>query len=176
MNTPVVIPIANPSFEQGATGWEFAPSSGVAQVGGKNVAYAGYGGTFFQDLGISPAKIQQAPGQQAGYYLEGIYTLKFSVWNFFPSYPGKYDAELYYGTQSLGEVYGWGTKNLQEVTVVFPSPGYMIAAKPLPTGPIAQGSKNFTLHFTASDGTANGGWTLLFKDVSLTFSPNEATP
>jgi hypothetical protein len=175
MTTPIVIPIENPSFTEGTKGWQFGNSSGVAQVGGESFAYAGYGGTFFQELTESPAKVQQAPGQQPGYYVEGFYALKFSVKNFFPSYPGKYDVELYYGTQSLGETYGWGTAAKTEVTVIIPSPGYMIAAKSLPTGPL-QGQKNFSIHITASDGTANGGWTLLFKDFSLTFTPDSGVP
>jgi hypothetical protein len=172
VSTPIVIPIENPSFTEGTTGWQFAGGGGVAQVNGRLVAYAGYKSSFSQTLAASPSKVQQSPILPAGYYVEGVYALKFSVANFFPAYPGYFTVEIDYGSQELGESSGWGTAAFNEVTLVWASPGYIIADKALPDGGPVQGAQNFTLHFTVNDGSANGGWTLLFTDISLTFTPN----
>jgi hypothetical protein len=167
----VPVPIQNPSFEQGATGWQFENSSGVTQVAGKEVAYAGYGGTFSQELSTSPAEVQALANP--AYHSEGVYTLKFSVTNYFPTYPGLYNAEIDFGLQELCESYGWATGKFTQVTLTCPSSNYLIVDGPLPgTGGPVQGAEKFSIHFTVNDGSANGGWTVLFKDVSLTFTPN----
>ena len=167
----VVVPVQNSSFEQGSTAWQFGPSSGIMQKGGTPVAYAGYGGTFSQDLGISPRTVQKpSPGWPYG--TEGVYVLTFSVANYFPSYPGYYSAEIDFGTQELCEASGWGTYHFSQVTLTCPCSNYIVLAKALPGGGPVQGSNDLVIHFTVNDGSANGGWPVLFEDVSLTFTPN----
>lgn len=185
----VIVPVQNPSFEPASTlsgypadpcglrgtipSWNFGPGSGVLQQNscgialppdGVTVAYAGYGSVFSQDLGVSPATIQAWPGKPS-YHKEGIYVLKFSVANYFPSYPGYYEAKISFGTQELCETTGWGTRNFTQVTLVCPSPGYLIVDKALPGGGPVQGQQNLAITFSAQ------GWTVLFDDVSLTFTP-----
>lgn len=153
------LPVQNPSFESPA-GWKFSSGSAIAQ----SVAFAGYGSSFSQDLGVSPATIQAWPGKPS-YHKEGIYVLKFSVANYFSSYPGYYEAKISFGTQELCETTGWGTRNFKEITLVCPSPGYLIVDKALPAGGPVQGQQNLAITFSAQ------GWTQLFDDVSLTFTP-----
>lgn len=156
----VVVPIKNPSFEQGTSGWQFGPSSGVTQ----SKAYAGYGGSFSQNLGISPQAVQKpSPGWQ--YVTEGVYTLNFSVANYFPNYPGYYTAEIYFGTQELCETSGWGASHFSQVTLTCPSSGYIVIAKSLPSGGPVQGANDLVVKFSVS------GWTVLFDKVSLEFIP-----
>jgi len=158
IQTPTVIPIGS--------NWHFGPSSGITSSG----LYAGYGGSFSQDLGISPRTVQApSPGWQYG--TEGTYTLTFSEVNYFPPYPGKYDVEITFGTQQLCEGYGWGTSRTQKVTVVCPSSNYMVLGKSLPGGGPEQGMNNLVLTVTVNDGSANGGWPVVFNDFSLTFTP-----
>lgn len=160
----VVVPIQNPSFEQGAEGWKFGTNSGTMQSNGVPVAFAGYGGAFSQDLGVSPSQLQAMPNKP-GYHVEGVYALKFSVASYFPSYPGYYEAKISFGTQELCETTGWGMRTSKEITLVCPSPGYLIVDKALPAGGPAQGSNNLAITFSVN------GWTLLFDDVSLNFTP-----
>lgn len=169
---PIVIPIQNPSFEQGATSWNFIPSSGVMQLNGVPVAYAGYKGSFWQDLGVSPLKIQQRPDKPQGYNYEGVYTLKFQAANYFPHYPGYYEVKLSFGTQELCEASRWGMADLTEVTLSCTSSGYLISAKSLPGGGPAQGQQNFVLTFHVDDGSPNGGWPVNATKFSLTFKAN----
>lgn len=157
----VVIPVQNPSFDQGTAGWQFGPDSGVMQ----STAYAGNGGAFSQNLGVSPLAVQKpSPGWQ--YVTEGVYTLNFSVTNYFPNYPGYYTAEIYFGTQELCETSGWGALRSNRVTLTCPSSGYIVIAKSLPNGGPVQGSSDLVVKFSVK------GWIMLFDDVSLTFTPN----
>lgn len=167
----VVVPIQNASFEQGTAGWQFGPSSGITQSNGKTVAYAGYGGTFSQDLGISPMQLQK---DQLGHVIDGVYTLKFSIANYFPPYPGYYEVKVSFGAQELCDASGWGTRNFSQISLVCPSPDYFIIDQALqPDGP-AQGASNLKITFTGS------GWLVLFKGdcslpkcpISLTFTPD----
>jgi hypothetical protein len=165
----IIVPIENPSFQWGATGWKFGPSSGITQfndpnhiLGSISVAYAGYGGSFSQVLTATPAQLQEF---KPGYTNEGVYVLKFSVANFYPSYPGYYTAEVSFGTQELCETSGWGTKSFTEVTLVCPGPGYLVVDKALPNGGPVQGQQKLAISFTAS------GWTLLFDNISMEFTP-----
>lgn len=188
----VVVPIENQSFESASAlpsypadpcgvrgltvpAWNFNPDSGVFQPNscgialppeGKTVAYAGNGATFYQILSTKPAELQQLPDRPKGYLAEGAYTLKFSVANYFPSYPGYYEAKISFGTQELCETTGWGTRNFTKVTLTCPSPSYIIAAKSLPEGGPVQGSANLAISFTGK------GWILLFDKVSLEFTPS----
>lgn len=170
-SSPQTIPIAiqNPSF-QGTSGWQFGPDSGVMQSNGN--AYAGTGGSFSQDLGVNPATVQK-PSAGWPYVTEGTYELKFSVANYFPNYPGYYEAKISFGTQELCETTGWGTRNFTEVTLICPSSGYLILDKSLPAGGLVQSQNNLVITFTVNDGSVNGGWPILFKGpISLTFTPN----
>ena len=168
---PIVVPIQNPLFEQGTSGWQFGPSSGVMQSGGMPVGYAGYGGSFSQTLGVTPQTIQ-APSPGWTYATEGVYVLKFSVANFYANYPGYYTAEIDFGTQELCETSGWGTIYFNQVTLTCPGSNYIVFAKALPEGGPVQGSSDLVIHFTVNTGAGNGGWPVLFKNVSLTFTPN----
>jgi hypothetical protein len=155
----VVIPIQD--------SWQFGPSSGLTAAG---IPYAGYRGSFSQDLGISPREVQKpSPGWQYG--TEGTYTLTFSEQNYLPSYPGRYDVEISFGTQQLCGTYGWGTSKANKVTLSCPSSNYMVFGKSLPGGEPEQGSNNLFLTFTVDDGSANGGWPVTFDKFSLTFTP-----
>ena len=170
---PTAVPIQNPSFEQGAIGWQFGAGSTVTTApDGKPAAGAGYGSSFYQVLTTTPAQLQALP--PPSYYKEGVYALTFSVMNYFPTYPGAYEVEIDFGTQKLCESYGWGTIVAEQVTIICPGPGYLVIDQALPSGDRVQGSENFVLHFTVNDGGGgNGGWPLLFKGpVSLTFTPN----
>jgi len=155
----VVVPIQNPSFEQ-STGWKFGSGSRIES----GHALAGYGSWFSQDLGVSPSAIQALPNKPH-YHTEGVYALKFSVANYFPNYPGYYEAKISFGTQELCETTGWGMRTFTQVTLTCPSPGYLIVDKALPAGGAVQGQQNLTITFSAA------GWTLLFDDVSLEFTP-----
>jgi hypothetical protein len=157
---PTIIPIGS--------NWQFGPGSGTTQSGGVSVLYAGsqtatLDGTFSQDLGISPRTVQApSPGWQYG--TEGTFVLTFTTMNYFPSYPGKYNAEITFGTQSLCENYGWGTSHWSRVMLVCPSSNYMVFGKSLPGGGPPQGANNLVLHFTVN------GWPVIFDNVSLTFT------
>lgn len=156
----VVVPIENASFESYA-GWKFGAGSRIDS----GRAVAGYGSVFSQDLGVSPSAIQ-ALSNKPHYHAEGVYTLKFSVANYFPSYPGYYEAKISFGTQELCDASGWGTRTSTQITVVCPSPGYLLVDKALPAGGPAQGSSNLTITFSAP------GWAVFFDDVSLSFTPD----
>lgn len=193
---PTVVPIENSSFEPASPltppgypsdqcgirsstvpGWTFGAGSGVIQLfnpnpcgialppDGATVAIAGYGSRFSQNLGISPLIVQKpSPGWK--YVTEGNYTLNFSVANYFHNYPGYYTAEIDFGTQELCEASGWGTGNFSRVTLTCPGPGYLVIDKSLPNGGPVQGSQNFVVKFSVN------GWTLLFDNMSFTFTPN----
>jgi hypothetical protein len=190
----IVVSVQNPSFEPTSTlpgypadpcgvrgstisGWQFSSGSGVFQPTNPNscgialppdgvtVAYAGNGGTFSQDLGISPSMVQKpSPGWQ--YVTEGTYVLKFSVANYFPSYPGYYAAKVSFGTQELCETSGWGTQAFTQITLVCPAPGYLVIDQALPDGGPVQGFSNLAITFSAPY------WTVLFDKVSLEFTPD----
>lgn len=166
------VAIVNPSFEQGESGWQFGPSTGVTQSNGAPAAYAGYGGGFSQVLTTSPLQLQQIPNRP-GYFNDGVYVLKFSVANWYPSYPGYFTVQIDFGLQELCESSGWGTKSFTQVTVVCPGSSYIVADKSLPGGGKVQGASDFVLHVTVNDGSADGGWPLLFDNFSLTFTPAE---
>lgn len=128
----------------------------------------GYGATLAQTLSVSPSQLQPAPD---GSY-DGVYQFKFSVKNYFPSYPGYYTAEIDFGTQELCEASGWGTYGFTEVMITCPGSAFIVVDKSLPGGGPVQGRDNFVIHFTVNDGSLNGGWPLVFKNVSLMFTPN----
>jgi hypothetical protein len=189
----VIVPIQNPSFETVITppgypgsscginspttsGWQFGPDTGVFQPDSSNnpckvalppdgvtVAYAGIDGRFHQTLSTTPSDLQEF---RPGYAKDGIYTLKFSVANFFNVYPGYYEAKISFGAQELCEASGWGTRDFRQVVLACPSPGYFVVDQQLPYGP-AQGHENLVITFHVV------GWTLMFDKVSLNFTPNE---
>lgn len=122
----------------------------------------GYGQTHSEDLGISPAQIQEF---KPGYVNEGFYQLNFEVQNILPSYPGYFEVEIDFGTQELGSADGWGVKAATQCAFTWPSPGYIVVDKELPNGGPVQGAQNLVLKFTVP------GWQLQFNNVSLTFTP-----
>ena len=130
----------------------------------------GYGATFTQDLGISPAQIQTSP---CGYSWDGVYTLTFTVKNddSLPKYPGWWEVEITFGTQKLCDDYGWGTRGFTQTIKSCPAPAYIVNAKSLPGGGPVQGSNNLVAKWMVNDGSANGGWPIKFYDASLTFTP-----
>lgn len=159
--------------------WALGAGSGLVPLPDGTMAVgAGYGSSFSRDLGISPAQIQTLP--VGGCCTKGIYQMNFSVVNGEPGYPGYYTAEVYFGTQELCEASGWGMGaflwngaygSFYRNSFTCHSPAYLIWAKSLPGGGTAQGQSNLFVKFTVNDGSFNGGWPLVFKDVSLTFTP-----
>ena len=130
----------------------------------------GYGASKSQDLGITPKQLQ-VKLDNPNYFNEGFYTLSFSVTNQLGNYPGYYTARLSFGIQELCEASGWGTSAPVQVSIISPGSVYIVIDNSLPDGGPAQGNNNLILTFTVNDGSANGGWPLDFKNVSLTFTP-----
>lgn len=152
------------------SGWTLGPGSRIDN----GVLIAGYGSSFSQTLSVSPATVQAWPGRP-GYHREGVYLLKFSAGNYFPSYPGYYTVVVSFGTQELCDASKWGMATSTEITIVCPSPGYLIVDKALPLGGPVQGEQPLAIKFTVNDGSANGGWPVLFPNpekISLTFTPS----
>lgn len=101
----------------------------------------------------------------------GVYTLTFSESNPLGNYTGRFEVELSFGTQNLCDSYGWGTSVVLQVTVICPSPGYLIIDQSLPGGGSVQGAKDLVVTWTVNDGSFNGGWPVKFDNVSLKFTP-----
>lgn len=157
----MIIPV--PSLDK----WQLSADTHLVKLPDDTNAIQAQGSTFSVDLGITPHRVQADPNHpQPGYALDGIYQLTFSVANALPSYPSGYDIEISYGTQQLFECYGWGTAIFSQITVNFPSPHYLIIYHAMPGGGPPQGENNLVIN-----GAESGGWPLLFKDVSLTFTP-----
>jgi len=134
------------------------PSDGVT------VAYAGYGGTFSQDLGVKPSDLEAVSR-------DGIFVMNFSVANYFTVYPGYYEAKLSIGAQELCSTDGWATWHTTAVTFVCPSPGYLVYDKIFPDG-FAGGPAPADHNAHLKISFVGYGWTVMFDDVSLTFTPN----
>lgn len=150
---PVPIPISPSSWH--FTDGRIMPNGDILE---------GNGGSFSQDLGISPKTIQApSPGWQYG--TEGTYILTFDVVDYFPNYPGYYTAEIDFGTQELCEASGWGKMRTAHVTLVCPASNYIVLDKSLPLGGPVQGTQNLVLHFTVN------GWQMFFSNINLTFTP-----
>ena len=135
---------------------------------GQQVAYAGYGSTFYQDTVIKASDLQ------AVYPSEGVYTLQFSVVGYFHSYPaGYYEAKLLLGTDpghELCETAGWGTQSWRKVTLTCPSPKYLVFQRwPNNVPGIDYATFDPNAHLVIS--FTGQGWPMLFDDVSLTFEP-----
>lgn len=165
----VSIPIQNADFSQGTSGWQLGYSTGVTQLTtGGQAGYAGYGGTLSQTLAATPKQIQ-APSPGWPYVTDGVYALTFSATNYYGVYPDYLTAEIDFGTQEFCKQSFWATQQWHRITMICPSPGYLIIDAALDdsgnSSPV-QSSQPFVIHFTG------GGWPVLFKNVSLTFSPN----
>jgi hypothetical protein len=133
----------------------------------KNTAFMlGYGQTLSEDLGVSPAHFQE---YQPGYTIAGIYTLTVSVANHFYSYPGYLAYKVTFGSQELCDGSVWAEGVLTQVTLICPSPGYLIVDRSLydngTIGPV-QGKSNLVITWSAGQ-----TWPVLGRDVSLTFTP-----
>jgi hypothetical protein len=127
----------------------------------------GYGSMASQDLGVAPQQFQVVPPGPLtpGPYVDGIYSLKFSVQNSLPHYPGYYDIKISFGSQELCETDGWGLEAVSDVTFTCPSPRYIVTGQALPGGGPAQGSSNLLITVSIPD------WPLLFSNISFTFTP-----
>jgi hypothetical protein len=193
---PIDIPIDNSSFEQppsvpldvercglsgwqGIPGWNFGASTGIFQPtitantpanpcyidlppDGSTVAFAGYGGTFTIDLGVKPSDIQAVSR-------DGIYTLTFYVGNYFTVYPSSYEAKLSIGEQELCSTKGWAKWFFTPVTLVCPSPGYLVYDKVFYSGAPTPADPNATLVLSFTGFI----WKALFDNMSLTFTPTQ---
>lgn len=154
---PITIPVQNPSFEQGTEGWKWGAGSQVFQPAvasppshnipfppapdGSTVALAGYGSIFFQDIAL--------PKQPSG-----IYTLKFSVANYFYYYPGQYVASVSLDSfyrKPLCSVSGHALGDFTQITLLCPVRDQVAT--------------------TARMTFAVNGWSEMFDDVSLSFTP-----
>lgn len=188
---PVTVPIQNPSFEQIALpfystkcglssnqipGWQVKTRSGWSATilqptgcsiptppDGFNVVYNGFS-TLIQDLGV-----------KASYYqpdaYDGLYVMRLHVGNYLGPYPGYYEAKLGLGTTDsvthvttmtaeLCSADGWAVAKFTEIPLVCPSPGYLMHYNNFGFN----GNNNLVISLTM-----NGGWQLLFDNVSLTF-------
>lgn len=141
-----------------SAGWVLGPGSRIEN----GAIIAGYGSSFSQTLSMTPSQLQE---YRPGYVNEGAYVLKFSIINYFPSYPGYYEAKISFGTQELCETTGWGTRAFSQITLTCPSPGYLIVDKSLPSGGPVQGQQPLAISFHVD------GWIVLFDKVSLEFTP-----
>jgi len=129
--------------------------------------------TSSETLDVTPASLQEF---KPGYTHDGTYTLRFSIQNYFISYPGYYTATISYGSQELCEISGWGDKAVTEITLACPSPGYLVindsfsppdASGNYTAGP-PQGTSNFILTFRGA------GWPTLFSGISFAYTPSFA--
>jgi len=129
---------------------------------GQNVAFAGGGESFSQDTGVKPSELQV--------HKDGFYKMKFWVANYFGAYPGYFEGKILLvgstGTQELCSTDGWAMLHWAEVTLTCPSPYYLIYDQLLiPGSPPADPNAHLAIVFSAT------GWTVLFDNVSLTFTP-----
>jgi len=169
-------------------GWQNSSGAGLAQANsplpsgcwpwtapdGKTVAYVGYGSSFSQDTGVRPFDLQGDPSHpgQFGYAVDGTYTLKFWVTNNFGVYPGPFEATVAFvgkpGTQKICQKYGWAAQPFQEITVICPSPRYLVVDQwlDIPGAPPADPDAHIVISFEGD------GWTVLLDKVSLTFTVN----
>lgn len=135
-----------------------------------NPGKLGYGQSVTQDLGVSPEQLQAIP-THLHYYYEGVYVLSFSVKDALGDYPGYYTAEIDFGSQELCEMSGWGKVLPAQVTLVCPASNYIAFARTLPGGGPPQGTSDLTVTWTVNDGSTDGGWPIVFDNVSLTYTP-----
>ena len=127
----------------------------------------GYGATNSQPLSVSPVQLQAVPGQSFQ-FIEGTYTLNFTVKNHFAAYPGYWTAQIDFGTQELCSMDGWGTAAVKQITMACPGPGYIVADQALPGGGPVQGAQPLTVNFSVP----TGDWPIFFDKVALTFTPD----
>lgn len=155
--------------------WQLGAGSGIVQLpDGSQAIGAGYGSSFSVDLGVTPAQLQADPAHLGnfGYAINGIYRVKFSVENQLTVYPGYDTVKVSFGTQELCEASIWGMETFFEVPMICLGPRYLVNGNSLPGGGAPQGRNNLVVTVTVNDGSANGGWPLYFKNVSLTFTPS----
>jgi hypothetical protein len=149
---------------------------------GANAALIGYGDSLLQDTGISASSLQAASGVRdvSGYH-EGLYTLTFYEAGYLWAYPaGYYEAKISLGTtdqygvihpgNELCSTDGWGTEIWHQVTLVCPSPAYIVFNK-WPSGYPEIDTSSFDPNAHLIVSLSNVGWPVLFDSVSLTFTP-----
>lgn len=117
--------------------------------------------TLSRDTGVIASDLQAVSRN-------GVYTLKFSVQNYFTVYPGYYEAKISLGqNHELCSTDGWATQNFTQVTLVCPSPGYIVFDQwpdDSPFDPNAHLVVSFSNNSVAY-------WPLMFDNVSLSFTP-----
>lgn len=171
----VGIPIQNPSFLLGDSGWQIGAGSGTTQTDcngnalGVTAAYAGYGSSFSQLLTTTPKSLQEF---QPNHYTDGIYILQFDARSCFVSYPGYYIVEIRFGSQELCDAsLGWPTRSFQRVMMICLAHAYIVENQALPGGGGVQSGMPFVLKLTANDGSSNGGWPVLARNFVFSFMP-----
>jgi hypothetical protein len=193
---PVPIAIENPSFEEFsvpassdqcgthewfAAGWQassgalaFQPANpnpcGIATPpNGPSVAVVGYGSSFSQVLAVTPLQIERLFNPPT----DGTYVFRFLIANYFPKYPGYYEAKIYVGPHELCSTDGWGPQRFTKITLVCPAPGYLTNTWPNAASPSdGQPSQpaNPEDHLIISF-TGNVWPVMIAGPVSLNFSP-----
>jgi hypothetical protein len=144
-----------------------AQSNGSTNIPIKTPVFGGIY-TVSEDLGVTPVSLQKYNPALDTY--EGIYTLKFSVQNLYPKYPGYYDVAISFGSQELCETGGWAGQYVTEVTLACLSPNYIVLNKTCILGQLqctapAQGNSDLVVTFSFYD------WQLIWSNVSLTYTP-----
>lgn len=169
----VGIAIQNPSFLSGLVGWQCTYACLATQADNNGNALSapavlvGYGGSLSQVLSVTPRSLQLGPNG----YVDGVYTLQFDARSGFVSYPGYAIAEIDFGTQELCEGTGWPVRNFERVTVTCHAHAYIIVDKSLPDGGPVQSDSPLVIKLTANWGAGNGGWPVLARNFTLTFTP-----
>jgi hypothetical protein len=138
----------------------------------KSYSFALQGGdpNSVQDLGVTPASLQEYPAGVYPYAIDGVYELKFTVQNFYPVYPGYYEVKVSFGSQELCSIDGWAKAIASEVTLTCPSPKYLVAAGDTKGGP-PQGASNLVITAFPS----MQGWRVLYNLTSFTFTPSQVS-
>ena len=187
VNQPIVIPIQNPSFElpsrillttdtcgldergivqdwqlavepnSGGTGGVLQPDSCSIPTppDGKTVAFL-QAATITQDLGVSASEVQAGPW-------DGVYVMKFSVYNYYHGYPGYYEARILLGENELCSTDGWGLKTWTTISLSCPAPDYIVFAQ-WPNGNTFDPNAHLVISLSSD------GWPVMFDAVSLTFT------
>lgn len=188
VSTTINLPIQNPSFDQIPTGaYQISTSCGLQAT---PIPGWGNGGWTFQLADSNPCGISLPPGGstnaalvqnstisqdtnvkaldlQGGSPGNGVYELQFFVTNYFVGYEGYYEARISFGSQELCSTDGWAMQTSMKVTLVCPAQ-QGLATVGFPAGQVYASDPNAHIIVSLSH---SKGWMLLFKNVSLTYTP-----